>query len=56
MTFGLSGAALAGIAVGGATLISGLSQANAAENAAGIQAGAAQSGIEEQRRQFVAVQ
>ena len=56
MTFGLSGAALAGIAVGGATLVSGLTQANAAESAAGIQAGAAQSGIEEQRRQFDAVQ
>jgi len=56
MTFGLSGAALAGIAVGGATLVSGLVGANAAENAASIQAGAAQSGIEEQRRQFDAVQ
>ena len=56
MTFGLSGAALAGIAVGGATLVSGLTQANAAESAASIQAGAAQSGVEEQRRQFDAVQ
>lgn len=56
MTFGLSGAALAGIAVGGATLVSGLTQANAAENAASIQAGSAQAGIEEQRRQFDAVQ
>jgi hypothetical protein len=56
MTFGLSGAALAGIAVGGATLVSGLVGANAAENAANTQAGAAQAGIEEQRRQFDAVQ
>jgi hypothetical protein len=56
MTFGLSGSALAAIAVGGATLVSGLVGANAAENAASIQAGAAQSGIEEQRRQFDAVQ
>jgi hypothetical protein len=56
MTFGLSGAALAGIAVGGATLISGMAQADAAEGAAAAQTGAAQAGIEEQRRQFDAVQ
>jgi hypothetical protein len=56
MTFGLSGAALAGIAVGGATLISGMAQADAAEGAAAAQSGAAQAGIEEQRRQFDAVQ
>jgi len=56
MTFGLSGAALAGIAVGGATLISGMAQADAAESAAAAQSGAAQQGIEEQRRQFDAVQ
>jgi hypothetical protein len=56
MTFGLSGAALAGIAVGGATLISGMAQADAAGNAAAIQAGSAQAGIEEQRRQFDKVQ
>jgi hypothetical protein len=56
MTFGLSGAALAGIAVGGATLISGMAQADAAESAAAAQTGAAQAGIEEQRRQFDAVQ
>lgn len=56
MTFGLSGAALAGIAVGGATLISGMAQADAAESAAAAQAGSAQAGIEEQRRQFDAVQ
>ena len=56
MTFGLSGAALAGIAVGGATLISGMAQADAAGDAAAIQAGSAQAGIEEQRRQFDKVQ
>lgn len=56
MTFGLSGAALAGIAVGGATLISGLAQADAAQSASQTQAGASQAGIEEQRRQFDAVQ
>jgi len=67
MTFGLSGAALAGIAVGGATLISGLAQADAAKNAAQIQAGVSQAGItqtgasaqlaiDEQRRQFDAIQ
>lgn len=56
MTFGLSGAALAGIAVGGATLISGMAQADAAESAAAAQAGSAQAGIEEQRRQFDKVQ
>ena len=56
MTFGLSGAALAGIAVGGATLISGMAQADAASSAAAAQAGSAQAGIEEQRRQFDAVQ
>ena len=56
MTFGLSGAALAGIAVGGSTLISGMMQADAASSAAGIQGEAAQAGIEEQRRQFDTVQ
>lgn len=56
MTFGLSGAALAGIAVGGATLVSGLSQADAAKSAASTQAGASAAGIEEQSRQFEAVQ
>jgi hypothetical protein len=56
MTFGLSGAALAGIAVGGATLISGMAQADAASSAASTQAGSAQAGIEEQRRQFDKVQ
>jgi len=56
MTFGLSGAALAGIAVGGATLISGMAQADAAESAAAAQSGSAQAGIEEQRRQFDKVQ
>lgn len=52
MTFGLSGAALAGIAAGGATLISGYMQGEAAQGAAETQAGAAEAGIAEQRRQF----
>jgi hypothetical protein len=56
MSFGLSGAALAGIAVGGATLVSGLAQADAASSAAAAQSAASQAGIEEQRRQFDKVQ
>lgn len=56
MTFGLSGAALAGIAAGGATLLSGYMQGEAAEDAAAIQGQASQAGIEEQRRQFNAIQ
>lgn len=56
MTFGLSGAALAGIAVGGATLVSGYMQGEAAGDAAAIQGQASQAGIEEQRRQFNKVQ
>lgn len=56
MTFGLSGAALAGLAVGGATLASGYMQSQAAGDAAAIQGQAAQSGIDEQRRQFDAIQ
>jgi len=56
MTFGLSGAALAGVAVGGATLVSGHMQGEAAKDAASTQAGASQAGIEEQRRQFDVVQ
>ena len=56
MTFGLSGAALAGIAVGGATLVSGYMQGEAAQDAAAIQGQASQAGIEEQRRQFNKVQ
>lgn len=59
MTFGLSGAALAGIAVGGATLVSGMMGANAAEDAANAAAGAqrdaSNAGIAEQRRQFDAI-
>jgi hypothetical protein len=56
MTFGLSGAALAGIAVGGATLISGMAQSDAAQSAAETQSGAYAAGIAEQRRQFDVVQ
>jgi len=56
MSFGLSGAALAGIAVGGATLISGMAQADAAGDAAAAQTQASEAGIAEQRRQFNKVQ
>lgn len=56
MSFGLSGAALAGIAVGGATLVSGLAQADAASSAAAAQTQASEAGIAEQRRQFDKVQ
>lgn len=56
MTFGLSGAALAGLAVGGATLVSGYMGSKAAGDAADTQAASAQAGIEEQRRQFEAIQ
>lgn len=67
MTFGLSAAALGAIAVGGATIVSGYMQSNAASKAADIQGAAAQAGIaqqgvssqaaiDEQRRQFDAVQ
>lgn len=56
MSFGLSGAALAGIAVGGATLISGMAQADATSDAAAAQTQASEAGIAEQRRQFNKVQ
>jgi len=44
------------LVVGGSQLIGSSMQASAAGDAAGIQAGAAQQGIEEQRRQFDALQ
>lgn len=56
MSFGLSGAALAGIAVGGAALVSGYMQSEAAKDAASTQAQASDAGIQEQRRQFDKVQ
>ena len=56
MSFGISGAALAGIAIGGATLVSGYMQGEAASEAAAIQGQASEAGIAEQRRQFEAVQ
>jgi len=46
---------ITGLIVGGATLVGGSMQASAAEDAANIQAGASQAGIEEQRRQFDAM-
>jgi hypothetical protein len=56
MTFGLSSAALAAIAVGGSTIVSGYMQGEAAKGAAETQGAASQAGIDEQRRQFEAVQ
>ena len=56
MSFGLSGAALAGIAVAGATLVSGYMQGEAAKDAASTQAQSSDAGIAEQRRQFDKVQ
>jgi hypothetical protein len=44
------------LVVGGTQLVGGIMQADAAGEAAGIQAGAAQAGISEQRRQFDALQ
>ena len=43
------------LAVGGTALAGGVLQSNAARDAAGIQSGAAQAGIEEQRRQYDAM-
>jgi hypothetical protein len=45
-----------GLIVGGSQLLGGMMQADAASEAAGIQAGAAGEGIAEQRRQFDALQ
>jgi hypothetical protein len=56
MTFGLSAAAIAGVAVGGATLASGFMQSSSAESAAEAQSRSADQGIAEQRRQFDALQ
>jgi hypothetical protein len=44
------------LVVGGSQLVGGIMQADAAGEAAGIQAGAAEAGIVEQRRQFDALQ
>jgi hypothetical protein len=44
-----------GLIVGGSQLLGGMMQADAASEAAGIQAGAAEAGIAEQRRQFDAL-
>jgi hypothetical protein len=56
MTFGLSGAALAGIAVAGSTVYAANKAGKAGEKAAELQGAAADAGIEEQRRQFDAIQ
>jgi hypothetical protein len=52
MSFGLSGAAIAGIAVAGSTIVSGMMQSDAAGDAAAAQGQASEAGIAEQRRQF----
>ena len=44
-----------GLIVGGSQLLGGIMQADAASEAAGIQAGAAEAGMAEQRRQFDAL-
>ena len=56
MTFGLSAAAMAGVAAAGATVVSGAMQSRSARKAAELQAGAAAEGIDEQQRQFDVVQ
>lgn len=56
MTFGISGSALAGIAIGGAGLVSGFLQSGAARDAASSQYAASLAGIQEQRRQFDFIQ
>lgn len=55
MTFGLSGAAIAGIATAAGGIGSALIGANSASNASNAQAGAAQAGIAEQDKQFEAL-
>ncbi len=45
-----------GLIIGGSQLIGGMMQADAASEAAGIQAGASEAGIAEQRRQFEVIQ
>lgn len=56
MTFGLSGAAIAGIGLGAADLYANYEQGQASQEAAKIQGKASQAGIDEQRRQFDALQ
>jgi hypothetical protein len=46
---------ITGLIVGGTQLVGGMMQADAAGDAASVQAGASQAGIEEQRRQFDAL-
>ena len=56
MTFGLSGAAIAGLAVGAAGIGSSIIGGISANNAANTQANAANAGIAEQDKQFTAMQ
>ncbi|NMV36919.1 hypothetical protein [Ralstonia insidiosa] len=52
MAFGLSGAAIGGIAAGVGAIGGAMISANGAQSAADAQAGASQAGIAEQRREF----
>lgn len=56
MSFGLSGAALAGIAIGGGTLLSGIIGGQAAENAEDANYAATQQGMAQQQMRFEAIQ
>lgn len=56
MTFGLSGAAIAGLAVAGTTAYSAYSSGKAADNASAATVAGTQAGINETRNQFDAVQ
>ena len=56
MTFGISGAAWAGIAAAGASVYSANKQSKAAKNAAQSQGDSAQAGIDESNARFEAVQ
>lgn len=56
MTFGLSGAAIAGIATAGVGLYGAMAQADAAENAQNAQIGMSREQIAAQKEQFAAIQ
>lgn len=56
MTLGISGAAWAGMAVAGSSLYGANQAAKGASRAAGAQSRSAQAGIDEQRRQYEAMQ
>jgi hypothetical protein len=56
MTFATAGAAIAGLAVGGATVYAANKSSSAASSGAQAQANSAQAGIDEQQREFDALQ